>query len=142
VVQSVMMGNAIDNSDWISDEVVASTLKPEELPKLPGYHILLRPVSIREKTKGGILLPDKTKDDIAYLTTVAKVLKLGDLAYQDKEKFPYGAWCNVGDYVCYGRHTGQKLVYKGLKLLLVFDDQIIMSVDKPQDIDPTYNLTA
>lgn len=138
-MQTPMMGGAIDNSDWISDGSLDIAF--EDLPDLPGYHVLIRPVSIKEKTKGGIILPDKAIDDIAYLTTVGKVLKLGTLAYQDKEKFPAGAWCNVDDYVCYGKHTGQKFVYKGLKLLLLFDDQIIMKIKSPNLIDPTYNLS-
>jgi len=83
---------------------------------------------------------DATKDDMSYLTTVAQVLALGDLAYMDKEKFPAGAWCNVGDYVCYGKHAGTKLFYKGIRLILLFDDQIIMKVEDAKDLDPTFNL--
>ena len=138
-MQQPTMGKSIPNSDWISDEGIE--LKKEDLPELPGYHVLVQPVSIKQKTKGGILLPDSTKDDIAYLTTVGKVLALGDLAYDDKNKFPLGPWCQRGDYVAYGKLVGQKLQYKGVKLLLLFDDQIIMRVDKPSDLDPTFNLS-
>jgi len=108
---------------------------------LPGYHILVRPVSIKSKTKGGLLLPDSVKDDVAYLTTVGKVLAVGDLAYKDEDKFPNGKWCDIGDYVCYARHAGQKLYYKGVRLLLLFDDQIMMKVDDPTNLDMTYNLS-
>jgi len=138
-MQQPTMGKSIPNSDWVSDEGIE--LKKEDLPELPGYHVLVQPVSIKQKTKGGILLPDSTKDDIAYLTTVGKVLALGDLAYDDKNKFPLGPWCQRGDYVAYGKLVGQKLQYKGVKLLLLFDDQIIMRVDKPSDLDPTFNLS-
>ena len=60
--------------------------------------------------------------------------------YEDKDKFPNGKWCDVGDYVCYGRHVGQKLYYKGIRLLLLFDDQVMMKVDDPTNLDMTYNL--
>ena len=113
---------------------------PEVLPSLPGYHILVRPVSIREKLKVDYYYLIQLKDDVAYLTTVGKVLSLGDLAYKDEDKFPNGKWCDVGDYVCYARHAGQKLYYKGVRLLLLFDDQIMMKVDEPKDLDTTYNL--
>jgi len=43
--------------------------------------------------------------------------------------------------VCYGKHTGTKLIYKGIKLLLLYDDQIMMRVDSPKDLDPTFNLS-
>ena len=140
-MQAVKLDKAFDNGEWISDEEEVKALDGKELPDLPGYHVLVRPVSIRQKTKGCIFLPDKTKDDIAYLTTIGKVLKLGKLAYNEKDKYPFGAWCKEGDYVCYGKHSGQKFVYKGVRLLLLFDDQIIMRVENPKDLDPTYNLS-
>ena len=128
------LAGAIPNDSWITKDDVPD---PEVLPELPGYHVLVRPVTIKAETKGGIILPEKARDDIAYLTTVGRVLKVGELAYEDKEKFLGGAWCRVGDYVCYQKLTGTKFVYKGIKLLLLFDDQIIMKVDNPEDLDTT-----
>ena len=136
-MRTIKMERAVNNNEWIENEVKAD---PEVLPSLPGYHILVRPVSVKSKTKGGLLLPDSVKDDVAYLTTVGKVLSIGDLAYKDKDKFPNGKWCDVGDYVCYARHAGQKLYYKGVRLLLLFDDQVMMKVDEPTNLDMTYNL--
>ena len=137
-MQQVQMGKSVKNDLWITDpEEIAD---PEVLPELPGFHVLVRPVSVKSQTKGGILLPDSTKDDMSYLTTVGRVVSLGDLAYMDKDKFPTGAWCNVGDYVCYGKHTGTKLFYKGVRMILLFDDQITMRVEDPKDLDPTFNL--
>jgi len=132
------LSKALKNDEWIADGDVPD---PDHLPTLTGFHILVRPVSIKSKTRGGILLPDSTKDDIAYLTTVGRVIALGDLAYEDKDKFPKGPWCNVGDYVCYGKHAGVKMKYRGVKLLLLFDDQVIMKVDDPNDLDTSYNLS-
>ena len=137
-MRTIKMEKAVNNNEWIEDEEKAD---PEVLPSLPGYHILVRPVSIKSKTKGGLLLPDSVKDDVAYLTTVGKVLAVGDLAYKDEDKFPNGKWCDVGDYVCYARHAGQKLYYKGVRLLLLFDDQVMMKVNDPTNLDMTYNLS-
>ena len=136
-MQQVHMGKGMKNDAWITE---VETPDPAVLPELPGYHVLIRPVSVKSITKGGIFIPDSTKDDMSYLTTIGKVLSLGDIAYADKEKFPTGAWCNVGDYVCYGKHTGTKLFYKGVRLILLFDDQIMLRVDDPTDLDPTFNL--
>ena len=129
--------NALKNDEWITDEDIAD---PNPLPGIPGYHILVRPVSVKSATKGGILLPDSTKSDMAYLTTVRRVLKVGDLAYKD-EKFANGPWCKEGDFVCYGKHTGNKFFYKGINLLLLFDDDIKMVVEDAKDLDPTFNLS-
>tara|TARA_R110002126_G_scaffold100207_2_gene231613 strand:- start:2331 stop:2741 length:411 start_codon:yes stop_codon:yes gene_type:complete len=135
-MQAVSM--AIMNDTWASNEEVAD---PEVLPVIPGYHILIRPVSVKAETKGGIILPDSTKNDIAYLTTVGKVLAVGKDAYNDANRFPNGAWCKEGDYVCYGKHSGQKFFYKGIRLILLMDDQISMIVEDPKELDPTFNLS-
>ena len=138
-MQQVHVGKAIKNDVWITKNKQED---PDILPELPGYHVLVRPVSIKQETKGGILLPDSTREDMAYLTTVGKVVAIGDLAYADKEKFTKGPWCKIDDYVCYGKHTGQKIKYKGIKYILLYDDQIIMRVESPKNLDPTFNLTA
>ena len=128
------LAGAIKNDSWVTEGEYPD---PEILPELPGYHILVRPVSIKAKTKGGIILPEQARDDIAYLTTVGRVLKVGTLAYEDKDKFLGGAWCKEGDYVCYQKLSGTKFVYKGVKLLLLFDDQVLMKIDSPEDLDTT-----
>ena len=84
------MGNALKNDEWIDIEDEVSD--PTNLPELPGFHVLVRPVSVKSKTKGGIFIPDSTKDDMSYLTTVGKVIALGELAYKDVDKFPNGGW--------------------------------------------------
>ena len=137
-MQAVAMDKAMLNDQWISQEEAPD---PDVLPEVPGFHLLIRPVSVKEQTKGGIILPDSTKNDIGLLTTVGKVLKVGDIAYKDTNKFPNGAWCKPGDYVCYGKHSGQKFFYKGVRLLLLFDDRISMVVEDPKELDPTYNLS-
>ena len=43
------MGKALKNDMWISQE---ETPDPDVLPEVPGYHILIRPISVKEKTKG------------------------------------------------------------------------------------------
>ena len=86
-MQTIKLNSAVKNDEWTNKENLPD---PEVLPNLPGYHVLVRPVTIRETTKGGIMLPDSVKNDIAYLTTVGKVLSLGDLAYKDEDKFPNG----------------------------------------------------
>ena len=138
-MQQAHMGNSIKNDLWITDEEEAKD--PDVLPELPGYHVLIRPVSVKSKTKGGIFIPDSTRDDMSYLTTVGRVVSVGDLAYMDKDKFPTGAWCQIGDHVSYGKHLGTKLFYKGVRFILLFDDQITMRVQDAKDLDPTFNLT-
>ena len=78
---------------------------------------------------------------MSYLTTVGKVIKIGNLAYNDTDKFPKGPWCKEGDYICYAKHAGQKIQYKEVKMILLYDDQVIMKVQDPKFLDPTFNLS-
>ena len=133
------MSKSVSNDQWITTNEVPD---PDVLPEIPGYHILIRPLSVRSETKGGIIMPDQLKDDIQYLTTVGRVVKVGELAYKDKQKFSEGSWCSEGDFVCYGKHTGQKFLYKGIRYLLIYDDQVIMRISDPSEVDPMYSLVA
>ncbi len=122
--------SALKNDEWITNEEVSD---PTPLPEVPGYHILVRPISVKQTTKGGIILPDSTKSDMAYLTTVGRVLKVGDLAYKD-EKFANGAWCKEGDFIIYGRYAGSRFQTKFGEHRILNDDEIIGTVKKPEDI--------
>ena len=138
-MQHAAFSGGIKNDDWISDGQLPD---PEPLPDLPGYHVLVRPVSIRKETKGGVILPDKFMDDVKYLTTIGKVLAVGESSYKDTTKFPNGPWCKEKDFVAYGRHVGHKFLYKGIRLILLFDDQIIMRVEDPAYLDTMFNLST
>ena len=138
-MQQAHLGKTIKNDMWITNEEDEAT--PDVLPELPGFHVLVRPVSVKETTKGGIIIPNSTREDMSYLTTVGKVIKLGSLAYNDTDKFPKGPWCKEGDYICYAKHAGQKIQYKEVKMILLYDDQVIMKVQDPKFLDTTFNLS-
>jgi len=122
---------AAGNDEWITNK---DQKDPEVLPSLPGYHVLIRPVTIREKTKGGILLTDKTMEDSQLTASVAMVLAVGEDAYADKEKFPNGPWCKQGDWVVFGRYAGSRIRIDGGEVRLLNDDEILGTVDSPEDI--------
>ena len=59
----------------------------DQLPEPVGYRILVLPFTPKEKTKGGILFSQEQLDKARIATTCGYVLKMGNLAYADKEKF-------------------------------------------------------
>ena len=62
-MQAVRMDKSISNSDWITDEDVKIDLN--SLPDIPGYHLLIQPVSIKKETKGtGIGIKNKRNKTI------------------------------------------------------------------------------
>ena len=120
----------LDNAPWVSEEEVDTTgLTP------CGNMVVVLPVRVKEKTKGGIILADTTKDDIHYLTTVGKVLAMGPMCFIPKEKLGE-PWYKVGDYIAYGKHDGIKVVYKGAKLILLRDIEALAIITNPLDMNP------
>ena len=55
----------------------------ENLPEPSGFRILLKPREIQEKTAGGIILADVSKDHQALQTNVSKVLAMGADCYTE-----------------------------------------------------------
>ncbi len=127
------MNKATFNDEWISDETLSD---PTPLPDIPGWFILVRPLPIRTKTKGGIITPDSYRDDMGLLTTAGKVLKVGQSAYKSKDfDLP---WCREGDYISYPKYGGAKMTYMGVKLLLLEDRDVQMVLPNANVLDPTY----
>lgn len=123
------------NDQWISEEEVPD---PTPLPRIPGVGILVRPVPVRRKSAGGIYIPDSVRADMEYLNTVGRVLALGELAFKDTDIYKNGPWVKPGDYVVYGKFAGQKLFWKGVKLLIIPARAIELVVDKPEYLDSNF----
>lgn len=104
------------------------------LPDPIGYRMLVRPYAGETKTKGGLILSEQTQDTIAMTTVIGIVVKMGDLCYLDKDKFPTGAWCKEGQFVMYGRYSGSRFKTKYGEHRILNDDEIIGVVKRPQDI--------
>ena len=79
-------------------------------------------------------LSDKTKETIEMTTVVGLVIKMGDLCYKDKDRFPNGPWCKEGQFVIYGRYAGARFKTKYGEHRILNDDEIIGTIKKPEDI--------
>jgi co-chaperonin GroES (HSP10) len=110
----------------------------DRLPSPTGYRILVLPYAGPKKTKGGLYLADTTQETIQMTTVCAYVLKMGDLCYKDKEKFPNGPWCNKGDWVIFGRYAGSRFKIEGGEVRILNDDEIIAKINNPEDILHAY----
>jgi co-chaperonin GroES (HSP10) len=106
----------------------------EVIPEPVGYRMLVRPYQPAEKTKGGVLLADTTRDTIQMTTVVGLVVKMGELCYKDKEKFPTGPWCKKGQFVVYGRYSGSRFQTKYGEHRILNDDEIIGTIANPESI--------
>jgi len=68
-----------------------------------GGRILVQLRRTKKKTAGaGIILVEETKETEKWQNMVAKVLKIGPLAFKNRDTmqgWPEGSWCSVGDYI-------------------------------------------
>ena len=104
-----------------------------QLPEPSGYRILLLPFTPKEKTKGGILFSQEQLDKARIATTCGYVLKMGDLAYKDNEKF-IEPWCKVGDWVIFARYAGSRLPIEGGEVRIINDDEVLGTIKDPESI--------
>ena len=129
--------DAYKNEEEVSKVLDERTIDKSLLDKLPtptGYRILILPWSGPKKTKGGIILSDKTHETIQMTTVCGLVLKMGSLCYRDKERFPFGKWCNERDWVIFGRYAGSRFKIEGGEVRILNDDEIIATISNPADI--------
>ena len=96
--------------------------------------MLILPYAGPTKTKGGLYLSEQTQDTIQLTTVVGLVLKMGNLCFRDKEKFPLGKWCAEKDWVIFGRYAGSRFKIDGGEVRILNDDEIIATVSNPADI--------
>ncbi len=105
------------------------------IPKPVGYHILVA-LPKPDDTFGpsGILKTSTTIDHDNILSMVGVVLDMGKQAYADKERYPEGAWCKIGDYVMFRANTGTRFKVRGQEYRIMNDDSIEATVDDPHAI--------
>ena len=77
-----------------------------------GNRILVQVASPLETSGGGIIMTSETRDYQKWTQKLAKVIKVGDLAYKDRTTFqvwPEGPWCKPGDYIRVPQYGGDRV---------------------------------
>jgi len=110
------------------------THESQKLPQPTGWRILILPFKMKEKTKGGILMGQDTLERQQVASQCGNVLAVGPHAYKDKDRFPNGAWCKVGDWVMFARYAGSRIEIEGGEVRLLNEDEILATVQDPTDI--------
>jgi len=106
----------------------------EETEKLTGWRIIVLPFRMDEKTKGGILMGQDTLDKQQVASQCGNVLAMGPQCYKDKERYPDGPWCKIGDWVIFARYAGSRIQIEGGEIRLLNEDEILATVKNPEDI--------
>lgn len=90
-------------------ETAFPEVNPGEWPV--GPRVLVQFVTVRERTAGGIVLPEETREVNKSLTQIAKVRAVGQIAFCSRDTgyhWPEGVWCKVGDVVRVPKYTGHR----------------------------------
>ena len=131
----------VAEEDRVLDPTLASKEIIDRLPQPTGWRVLIAPFNPPKKSKGGILLNQKTLDEDAIQTNVGYVLRMGPLAYTDKERYPTGPWCEEKQWVIFARYAGsrfrlndEKRAAFGSEVRILNDDEILGTILDPDDI--------
>ena len=106
----------------------------ERMPAPTGWRILILPYRGKAKTAGGIFIPNEVQEKSQISTQVGYVLKVGPLAYKDRDKFPQGAWCEEKQWVLFARYAGSRLQIDGGEVRILNDDEVLATILDPEDI--------
>jgi len=134
-MSDILLGTDPNNPDAVTTLPEGELQKAKQLPEPSGYRILCAVPNI-EQTYGdsGIIKADTTMKNEELLTTVLFVMKLGPDCYQDKDRFPTGAWCKEGDFVLVRPHAGTRVKIHGKEFRIINDDAIEGVVEDPRGI--------
>jgi len=129
--------NAEEDAKKIADHEAKKAPEETNLERLPnptGWRLLVMPFQVKEETKGGIIIAQETLDRARVATQVGYVLKMGDLCYQDKERYPTGPWCAEKDWVVFARYAGSRMEIEGGEIRMLNDDEVLGTIDNPEDV--------
>lgn len=119
-------------------EVTQTTLTDEEfeaqLPKPVGYRLLIVLPKVEETYDSGLVKADQTRNAEQILSMMGAVIDMGEQAYADKDRFPTGPWCKVGDFVMFRPNSGTRFKVNGQEYRLLNDDSVEAVVPDPRGV--------
>ena len=120
-----------------NNKLVGLKSSKKESPKLPkptGWRMLVLPFKMKEKTKGGVILAEDTLERQQVASQVGLVMAMGPQCYKDKERYPEGPWCKEKDWIMFARYAGSRIKIEGGEMRLLNDDEVLATIDSPEDI--------
>jgi len=81
-----------------------------------------------------LYIPKSATANDKFTNAVGLVIGMGPTAFADKEKFPHGKDCEIGDWIVFPRYDGSNANYKGVPIKFIYDEHCICVVADPTDI--------
>jgi chaperonin GroES len=90
-----------------------------------GGHLLVLPVKVEERTAGGIILPQETRDKEQQAATVGTLVAVGPGAWTDLDDgLP---WAEVGDKISYAKYSGVAMQGKDNQTYVLINDNDVLA---------------
>lgn len=96
------------------------------------YRVLVRPKVTDEKTKGGIIIPEQTKERDDFAQIEGELVAVSPFAFSYADEWPEGRKPQVGDRVFYAKYAGTTVKGRDGADYRVINDRDVWAV-----IDPT-----
>ena len=80
------------------------------------------------------MLADSTLEKQQVASQCGLILAMGPQCYKDKERYPEGPWCKVGEWVMFARYAGSRIKIEGGEIRLLNDDEILATIKSPKDL--------
>lgn len=109
-----------------------------KLPEIYGSRVLVATAPSPEKSKGGLFLTDKAKDESRWQGKVGLILKLGTTAFRTDPRYPSYAWDgpkpDVGDWVFFRTSDGWETGIGGISCRFVHDSDVVGKIEAIEEI--------
>lgn len=123
------------------DATFLDTFEPREYPgQMDLWRLAVQIAEPPETTAGNIVIPDEYREDQEFASYVGQVRSMGPLCYtavtrsQMDLKDAHG--CQVGDWVQFGAHDGERLrTQDGTLWVILSDTQIMCVTEHPELFD-------
>ena len=104
-------------------------MKNESGIRATQYQVLVLPVEVEEKTQGGIILPEQTKEKDEHAADEGVLVDVSDGAFSYSDSVMAGSDCpNVGDHVVFARFAGKRVQGNDGKNYRLMNDKDIIAV--------------
>lgn len=130
-MSEILISDALGN---LSKLPITSDEKAKQLPEPATYHLLCVLPEIEENYESGLVKAGQTIHYEEVLSPVLFVVKMGPDCYADKERFPSGPSCKVGDFVLVRPNTGTRIKIHGREFRIINDDSVEGVVQDPRGI--------
>jgi len=135
-MSKILIGSNPNNPQVVGSVDLEATNeeKATQLPTPTGYRILCALPEVEKEYENGLLKADETMRHENLLATVLFVVAMGPDCYGDKDRFPTGPWCKVGDFVLVRPNAGTRLNIHGTEMRMINDDSVEGVVLDPRGI--------